>query len=56
MLKHLHRYPWILLAIALGAILCVAVMLHMLLPRIDAPREIFPGAQLVREAVHHAAI
>lgn len=55
MQKHLFRYAWICAALALGILICLGLIAHMLLTR-RPPAEIYGSAQLVRGAILYAAI
>ena len=54
MMKHLFWYPWVMAALALGILICLALMIRMLLPQPDAAA-LYTGAQFVWGGMMHAA-
>lgn len=54
MQKHLFLYIWICAALAVGILICLGLIVHMLLTR--QPQAIYANAQFVREAIAHAAV
>lgn len=56
MQKHLLWYPWVCIAMAVGTVVCIALLIHMLISRQPEPEAMSSGVYFVREAVRHAAL
>ena len=54
MLKHLHLYGWICVALAAGILVCLGILACLLLEQPGAT--IYPDARFVKEALRCAAV
>jgi len=56
MQKHLFWYPWVCIAMLSGILICAALILRLLLKSTPEPAVFSEGIQLVKEAMHFAAL